>query len=77
LIITTNLNLGEWSQVFGDAKMATAMLDRNTHASCTVNDSRNSQGFILLVTIHAPHAKMIPIWEKVMVEACVFRLSVG
>ena len=37
VIITTNMGFGDWTQIFGDANMTAALLDRITHKAHVIN----------------------------------------
>ena len=61
LLITTNLAFADWPQVFGDAKMTTAMLDRLTH-HCDIVETGNTAGGSRTETDLAIPRPRCPLW---------------
>ena len=37
MLVTTNLGFADWTQIFGDANMTAALLDRITHNAHIIN----------------------------------------
>lgn len=57
VVITTNLGFADWTQVFGDATLTAALLDRLTHKAHIINCSWESYRFMETVKIGKGNAE--------------------
>jgi DNA replication protein DnaC len=55
VLITTNLEFGRWTEVFGDATMTAALLDRLLHHATIVQHTGASHRFAESVRQHQEH----------------------
>ena len=57
LLITTNLEFGRWTEIFGDVTLTAALLDRLTHHAHVLS----FQGSSYRVRTRQPHLKEVPL----------------